>query len=184
MKEILFITGNERKVWQANDVLKQFGVTTSTKDLPIVEIQSHEPKAIVLAKAAAAFEYVGQPLVVCDHSWSFSALKGFPGGYMKDMNYWLEPSDFLALMNGKEDRAVILTEWIVYTDGTITETFVAEFRGKVTEEPRGKGHVACERVVIYDGSSKTIAEHIDAGEHARDMGDSAWVKFGKWYAEL
>lgn len=184
MKDILFITGNERKVWQANDVLKQFNVTVNAKELPIVEIQSHEPKDIVLAKAAAAFKLVGQPLIVCDHSWSFSALNGFPGGYMKDMNYWLEPSDFLALMHDKEDRAVMLTEWIVYTDGVRIESFAAEFRGKVIQEPRGKGHVACERVVVYDGSTKTIAEHIDAGEHARDMDDSAWVKFGKWYAEL
>ena len=36
-------------------------------------------------------------------------------------------------------------------------------------------------MVKFIGSDKTIAEHIDAGEHARDMTKSAWKKFGEWY---
>lgn len=182
MKEILFVTGNPRKVWQANDILTPYDIEVIAKDLPVAEIQSPDPKEIARAKARAAYALAQQALVVCDHFWSFPALKGFPGGYMKDMNHWFEPEDFLALLANKEDRSAVLTENIIYIDESEEREFTAEILGRVINEPRGVGHVACERIVAWDGSDKTIAEHIDAGEHARDMDQSAWVKFGEWYA--
>lgn len=180
-RNILFVTGNKRKVWQAQSVLQPLGIQVESKDLDIVEIQAHDPLDIAIAKAQAAYAQVGQPLVICDHAWSFHALKGFPGGYMKDVNGWFEADDFLALMSGKSDRLVTLTETVVYVDGNVVEHFSVDFPGTVTKEARGTGDVVCERVVVYDGSDKTIAEHVDAGEHARDMSKSAWYKFGEWY---
>ncbi len=183
MKEILFITGNKRKVWQAQDILKRFDIQVNNQDLPVIEIQSSDPHEIAEAKAAAAFKIAKSPLIINDHAWSFPGLNGFPGGYMKDINHWFEPEDFLALMNGKQDRTAILTETIIYVDANKTKSFSVQIKGHMIHEPRGVGHVACERVVVYDGREKTIAEHIDAGEHARDMEKSAWVPFGEWYAK-
>lgn len=183
MKSVLLVTGNERKIWQATDILKAFDVAVEAKDLDITEIQSHDPLAIAQAKAEAAFSLLKQPLVVCDHSWAFHALKGFPGGYMKDVNGWFEPEDFLALMHSKQDRSVTLTETVIFIDEADSRTFSVDYGGKVIHEARGVGSVPCERVVVYDGSDKTIAEHIDAGEHARDMKKSAWHAFGGWYSK-
>lgn len=182
MKEILFVTGNSHKVWQANDILKPFNISVVAKDLPLTEIQSPDPKEIARAKARAAYALGQQALVVCDHSWSFPALNGFPGGYMKDMNHWFEPEDFLALLRDKADRSAILTENIIYIDGSEEREFTTEIHGTVTDEPRGVGYVACERIVAWEGSDRTIAEHIDAHEHARYTDRSAWIKFGAWYA--
>lgn len=183
MKKILFITGNKRKVWQAQDRLKQFGVEVEQGDLDLDEIQNHDPLKIAIAKAEAAYDQYKRPLVVCDHSWNFHALKGFPGGYMKDMNGWFEPEDWLALMKNKEDRSVTLTETIIYIDGSTRKQFSVDFQAKVIDEPRGKSHVSMEQVVSYLDSDKTIAEHIEAGEHARDMSNSAWQHFGEWYSK-
>ncbi|CAN5382233.1 XTP/dITP diphosphatase [soil metagenome] len=182
-KAVLIVTGNKRKIWQATSCLEPLGISVEARDVEIDEIQAHDPIKISLAKARAAFEAVGKPLVICDHSWSFKALNGFPGGYMKDVNQWFEPEDWLALMHGKQERAVVLTEVVVYIDDDGVRTFSADFPGHVLQEARGIGSVSMERVVAFDGTEKTIAEHIDAAEHARDMAHSAWAKFGAWFVE-
>lgn len=182
MKEILFITGNKRKVWQAQTTLEPYGIGVKNESVDLPEIQAHDPLKIAVAKAEVAHSHFKRPLVVCDHSWNFPALKGFPGGYMRDMNMWFTPEDWLALMRDKADRSVMLTETVVYIDNDSHKHFSVHFQGKVIKAPRGRGHVSCEQVIVFDGSDKTIAEHIDAGEHARDMTNSAWRKFAEWYS--
>lgn len=181
MKTVLFVTGNKRKVWQANTTLESFGIQVQQIKLDVAEIQSHNPTEIAITKAKSAFELVQKPLIVCDHAWAIHALNGFPGGYMKDINEWFTADDFLALMRDKTDRSVTLTETIVYTDGESSKTFSVDFKGHIGFDSRGVGSVSGERVTYFDGSDKTIAENIDEGNHARAMEKSAWVLFGEWY---
>jgi XTP/dITP diphosphohydrolase len=178
----IFVTGNKRKIWQAQESLKSFGTTLETQDISMDEIQSTNPEKIVAAKAKAAFASLGQPVVVNDHSWSIAALHGFPGGYMKDMNAWLTTQDFLNLMKDKQDQSAILTETVAYYDGTILQLFSEQYSGSFISKPRGQGLFPSERIFIFNGSSKTIAEHIDKNEHARVMDHSAWVLFANWYS--
>ncbi len=46
--EILFITGNQKKVSQANEALGQFNITAAAQDAPVDEIQHHDPEQISL----------------------------------------------------------------------------------------------------------------------------------------
>jgi inosine/xanthosine triphosphate pyrophosphatase family protein len=184
MKKILFITGNKRKIWQAQSTLEPFGIEVEAKDMDITEIQAHDPLVITEAKAVAAYYFFKQPLVICDHSWSYHALKGFPGGYMKDINKWFELEDWLALMKGKKDRRVTLTETVMFIDGDTKKHFAVEFPAKFIDEARGNGQHANERLTVFDGFTETVAERVDAGQHARDMSKSAWQKFGEWYGSI
>jgi XTP/dITP diphosphohydrolase len=179
--KVTLVTGNKRKIWQAESCLNPLGIEVEPFEVEVHEIQAHNPIEISLAKVRDAYTKVKRPLVVCDHSWNIPALKGFPGGYMQDMNRWFESEDYLALMKDKKDRRIILTETVVYTDGEKEEVFSVEFLAKIIEEMRGTGKFPSERVVVFEGTNKTTAEHIDAGEHARDMSKSAWQKFGEWY---
>jgi XTP/dITP diphosphohydrolase len=181
MKKILFITGNKRKIWQAETTLEPFGIKVEAKDLDVPEIQSHDPMEVARSKANAAYELAGRPVAICDFSWNFPALNGFPGSYMKDMNHWFTSDDFLRLMHGVEDRRVIFIETIVYSDGKETKEFSVTFNATLTHEPRGKNENANYEITIYEGSDKTIAEHYAEGTHARDMSKSAWQAFGEWY---
>ena len=85
MKQITFVTGNSRKFEEASSVLQQYGVTVEQLQLDIDEIQHHDPLEITKAKACAAYQKAGRPVVVNDTSWKIPALNGFPGGYMKDV---------------------------------------------------------------------------------------------------
>lgn len=182
-KQILFVTGNKRKRKQAQDALEPFGIEVVSQDCDVDEIQSRDPKKIAVAKAKAAYEVLQQPLAVNDHFWSIHALNGFPGGYIKDINQWFSAEDYLKLLENKDDRRTTLTEHVIYYDGKNIKDFTVEFHGKFIREKRGIGHVSAEQIVVFDGSDKTIAEHIDLNEHARDVHQSAWTKFGKWYRE-
>jgi len=183
MKKVLFVTGNQRKVWEAQDVLKEFDVQVEGWELDVVEIQSHDALEIGLAKAEAAFAAAERPLVVCDHFWSIPALGGFPGGYMADMNGWFTPQDFLRLMEGQTDRTIIMTDVVVYIDETGTKPFVSKHPAKVTDEAHGKFPVPCAQVIMFDGQTKTFAELVDEDKQIHDMSNSAWRKFGQWYSQ-
>lgn len=182
-KRVLLITGNKRKIKQAKDVLAEFDIDVAVKDLDVPEIQSHDPIKVTIAKAKAAYERAGEPVLVCDFGWSVPALKGFPGSYMADMNHWFTPHDFLRLMDGVEDRTIILTDTVAYTDGTQTKHFTTTFNAKLIHEPRGKSPNMNEQITIYDGSEKTIAQHVEEGTHARDMSKTAWRHFAEWYSK-
>ena len=67
--------------------------------------------------------------MVSDDTWDIPSLKGCPGAYMKSINYWFTPDDFLRLMKGVENREIILHQYIAYTDGSVTEVFKNDISG-------------------------------------------------------
>jgi non-canonical purine NTP pyrophosphatase (RdgB/HAM1 family) len=180
MKKFTFVTGNPRKIRDMRTACAEFNIEVEQKDLDMDEIQSHDPHLISLAKAEKAFELNGdQPVVINDAFWQITTLKGFPGGYMKDMQRWLEPQDWIALMAGKQDRRISCTETIIYKDANQTHVIAKEFWGEVTaDQPKGEG-TSMEQVVFIDGRS--IAEYANAHEHA--FKEYIWHDFARWFAD-
>ena len=186
MKEIIVVTGNRRKVRQAQDAMEPYGITVIGESVPVDEIQTPDNDVhgneVARAKARAAFALLVKPLIVCDQHWEIPSLGSFPGAYMKDMDKFLKPEKILAMLADEEDRSIILYENVVFTDGKEEQIFTATYHGTIAPEPRGNDGQASGRLIIYDGTDLTIAEHRDRGEHARDMSKSAWKLFGEWYA--
>lgn len=187
MKKLYFATTNQEKLKNAQIVCSQVGITIKPASIDIYEIQGEDPEAIVRDKARRSFEVLGEPVVVSDDSWDIKALNGFPGPYMKSINYWFSPQDFIRLMQGVEDRRVVLSQYLVYTDGGGAQVFRSEIRGQIVHEPRGSfGSSPNAAVIAIDSDDgKTIAEaheQDDAAikqryENRRD----AWHEFIEWY---
>ena len=183
MKSVLFATTNARKIYEANETLSAYDIAVTPIQLTIDEIQHADPAEITKQKAITAFEAAGKPVVVSDTSWSIPSLGGFPGGYMKDVSAWLQPHDWLALMNQYEDRTIECHEHLAYYDGTTLQHFVSIYSGQIAREafvPR-KPTDSIECVTILYGD-KTMAEQIEAGEVA-SAGEELyhWQQFAKWY---
>ncbi len=179
-KQVTFVTGNARKFRDMQKACAEFGIAVIQEEHDIDEIQSHDPHKISLAKAEKAYELAGKPVVINDAFWSIPALKGFPGGYMKDVWQWFEPEDFVHLMQGKADRRICVTETVIYKDEHETHVISKEFWGEITGEIEGPAsQPSMERVIFIDG--KSIATHHAAGESA--IKEYIWHDFARWFAD-
>lgn len=180
MNNIIFVTGNHRKIGEARSSCSLFDLTVEQHIVDIDEIQSHDPLKIAEHKATQAFQSLALPLVVNDAFWSIPSLGGFPGGYMKDIAEWFDPKDFLALMKDKKDRSVMITECIVYKDHETTKMFTKVFKGTIGEQIKGDGN-SIERVAVFNG--RTLAEHHDLGQFSEKPEDQLWYDFAYWYTD-
>lgn len=190
MKSIYFATSNVEKIQIAQTVCANEGVTVRSVSLEIDEIQGEDSEVIVRDKARRAYEQLGMPLVVSDDTWDIPALKGFPGAYMKSINYWFSPDDFLKLMEGVGDRKIILHQYLAYTNGSVTKVFKNDIPGQIIKESRGKNEKSPNMTVtvLDSDSGKTIAEVFEQGEEAviaryKNRPD-AWHEFIEWYKNI
>ena len=183
-KKIAFITGNPHKLEEAKSVLKDYDITIESLQFDIDEIQHYNPLEITKAKARAAYEKAGYPIVVNDSSWEIPALGGFPGGYMKDVANWFTAEDFLALMKDKNDRRIILHDVVAYFDGEQLKLFISDQTGVFINEPRGEGTSMNQVVSMEDSDGLTIAEEFALRHDGTEINPDHfqhWQKFGEWF---
>lgn len=190
MNTIYFVTSNPEKIQIAQTVCAEANLDVKPVSLEIDEIQGEDPEMIVRDKAERAYEKLGMPVVVSDDTWDISALRGFPGAYMKSINYWFTPEDFIRLMDGVEDRRITLHQYLAYTDGTITEVFRNDIEGQIINEVRGKSEKSPNMTVtvLDSDNGKTIAEVFEQGTEAviaryKNLPD-AWHGFVEWYKKI
>ncbi len=115
---VLFCTTNQHKIIQAQVALKKHGISIEQLSIDVDEVQSADPNYIIEHKAQSMFAKVGKPLIVSDDSWRIPALNGFPGAYMKHVNHWFSPKDWIAIMEQHDDKRIFLERRLAYTDGT------------------------------------------------------------------
>ncbi len=180
-RAVTFVTGNQRKFRHLQQACVPRGITVKQLVVEIDEIQGHDPTRIAEHKAGEAFKRAGEvPVVICDDYWAIPALRGFPGGYMKDIHEWFEDTDFIHLMQGKTDRRIILTQTLLYKDAGQTKTFTKEIPGQIVTTPKGRGN-SLERVVTLVGSGLTLAECHELQQPIIPEEASVWHAFAQWF---
>lgn len=178
MKTIHYITENNHKFETVRAFLEKHGIEISQKVLPIYEIQSKDGVEIAKSKAKQAWKTIKEPLFVNDAFWIIPSLKGFPGPYMKYMNDWLEPDDFLKLMNGKTDRTIILRDTIVYIDENGPNVFTNDYYGEILENKyEGDYKYPLDAVASLSKNKKSIAEENGIQKFSTE---GSWADFAKW----
>lgn len=187
MRQVSFVSGNQRKQAEARAVLATYGIAVKPCQVAIDEIQHDDPQAIARAKARAAYAAIGRPVVVNDSFWEIPALGGFPGGYMKQIAQWLTAADFLALMRNKADRRIFLHDTVVYNDQSGPRLFSARRVGTIIDAVRGDA-TSFQSVVVMQGAHRTIAEIVarrgTADTDRINLDDYPhWHQFGAWYAQ-
>lgn len=183
MNPLIFCTGNQEKFANAELVCKSHSIDVVQRRLEIAEIQSENAEEILQDKLAKAYDLIGQPVLVSDDSWEIPDLKGFPGPYMKSINTWFKPEDYLRLTLPLEDRSIYLVQWLGFTDGTEVKTFQLRTKGTLLREIKGEYGAANHKLVTMDGDNgKSIAEIYDQGLNRDDRAVSQnWHEFARWY---
>lgn len=185
MLKLLCATTNEQKFGIAKHILASFNIDVERVSLEIDEIQGEDSTAIIRDKAQKAYKKVRKPVIVTDDSWSIPALGGFPGPYMKSINHWFTPEDFINLMQHKTDRTIFLHQYVAYHDSTSVHIFTNDIPGKVVPEPRGSFGPPIMHVAALQGDNGlTISEAYDRSNQHNEARlanpDDAWRQLGEW----
>jgi XTP/dITP diphosphohydrolase len=183
--QLICATGNMQKFGIGQTILREYDIELVQKPLDIDEIQGEDPGPVLRDKALKAYAALQKPIVVSDDWWDIPALRGFPGAYMKSINHWFTPEDFIALMSGKTDRRIILHAQLAYTDGQEIRIFSNDLAGTIVGSPRGTYGPPVMHVAAMDyDEGRTISETYDQGlEHTvdrlQDRGD-AWRQLARF----
>jgi non-canonical purine NTP pyrophosphatase (RdgB/HAM1 family) len=178
MKKINYITENEMKFGLAKSFFDKQSLKINQKILSINEIQSNDGIEIAISKAKQAWEIIEEPLFVNDSFWIIPSLRGFPGPYMKYINEWFKPEDFLKLMDGKKDRTIILRDTIVYIDKNKQKVFTSDYYGEILNKKfEGKYKYPIDTIVSFSKNKKSIAEENGINKFSIK---GSWTDFASW----
>lgn len=181
MKELIFVTGNNNKFHTAEHILNSAGFKLEQTILEIDEIQGEDASIIALDKAQKAYDKVRKPLVISDDTWSITGLNGWPGPYMKSMNHWLTPNDFLNLTKELEDRTVYLHQIAVYQDKNIKKIFTNSIKGELLDIVADFPGVPWMRVVSLTSDGRSLAEvRHSSPEQLAIENDNVWHNVVDW----
>lgn len=181
---LLCATGNLHKFSLGQRAFERHGIQLEQIAIEIDEIQGEDAEVILHDKAKKAFAVTSKPVLVSDDSWSISALNGFPGAYMKSVNHWLEPEDFMNLMQDKKDRTIYLEQRLACIDDKEIVTFNKRLTGTIVKEPRSHTGPPIMRIVELEDDGMTIAELYDNGiANKHGLERDAWKDAADWYAE-
>lgn len=141
--EFLYVTSNPLKFKKAAHHLASYGITLRSAEYDFEEIQGKDAQKIVTHKLAQAYAHFQKPVLVSDDSWSIPALNGFPGAYMKEVNGWFQPEDWLQLMQGRADQRIFLESYLGFKDGqrekifhyTRPNVFLNQAKGEMPNAP-------------------------------------------------
>lgn len=183
MKKVLYITGNQNKLENAKAFLADYEIIPESRKVELQEIQSNDAVAIAVQKARDAFALLGEPVLVNDASWHIPALNGFPGPYMRYVVDWFTTDDLLKLMDGKDDRTIILRDTIVYKDGENEKIFTNDIHGTLLDAPKGDGGGPfVTKIISLEDSGRSIAEAKIVGYSEKEK--PLWQEFAQWFKSV
>ena len=190
MQQIYFATGNKQKMKYAKVVTKDANFNLVQLPIETPEIQGEDYHEIVRDKLARKFELSrGAPVVASDDMWDIPGLNGFPGPYMKSMNHWFSPQNFIDLTKNLQDRRAFLHLNLAYKDNIHEKYFKDTIEGELLKEPRGESGFSDQHVVVLQfDNGRSISELVDKGEDSSPERVAnlyrIWQQFIDWHKTI
>ncbi len=154
MKEVVFITGNQKK---ADYLARMIGFDIEHVKVDLDEIQSLDLREVVQHKLHQAYKEIKRPVLVEDVSLEFKALGRLPGTFIKWFQEEMSHEELCRMLDGK-DRTALAKCTFGYFDGREEKFFEGILVGTVPEHPSGNGGFGFDPIFIPEGFSVTRAE--------------------------
>jgi non-canonical purine NTP pyrophosphatase (RdgB/HAM1 family) len=151
----LFVSGNAGK---AREVAAILGFPLERLEADIPEIQALDVAEVVQAKALAAFELAGRPVLVEDTGLYITALHGLPGALVKWFLATVGPGGICDMLPPGVPRTAIARTAVALHDGSTVTVITGEIPGQITTSPRGTLGFGWDPIFQPDGASGTFAE--------------------------
>lgn len=136
-REIHFATGNRNKFNEVAASLIGYNITAEWFECDLEEPQSESIEYISTKKARAAFEIIDVPVIADDTGLFVRSLDGFPGPYTAYAAKTIGMKGIRDLLG--DDRSAVFSSVVTYVDGSTVRTFRGDIRGRIVDEPTGKG---------------------------------------------
>lgn len=154
MKEIVMATGNVGKWEIAKDIFGSYNLKLLREKIDTPEIQSSSVEEVSLHSAKYAAEKLNKPVIKSDVGYYIEELGGFPGPFVKFINEMLKPEDILNMLDGKENRKIILKECLTYYEpGKEPVQFISEEEANISNYKAGEGSTF-DQILILKGFDK------------------------------
>ncbi len=178
-KEIVFVTTNQHKVKEAQELLKKYTITNV--DLQLPELQAPQEE-IVIAKASAACLELNKPVVVDDTGFYINALGGMPGQYGAHFIKALGTEKIGKIASIFDDKTVTFKTCVAYAEpGNKPLVFVGEVTGKILDKPRGGNHgFGYDLLFVPDGHTRTYAEMTTEEKNKISQRQQAFLKLADY----
>jgi XTP/dITP diphosphohydrolase len=163
---IRFVTGNPHKLEQIAAVLDQPLIQT---DIDLPEIQAVTVQDVIEQKARAAYQMVGEPVLVEDTSLRFVAWNGLPGALIKWFLTTVGNEGLCQMLATYDDKRAIAEAVLGYFDGHEFLTFSGKVAGTIADPPRGANGFGWDPLFQPNGSDKTFGEMTSEETHPFNM---------------
>lgn len=156
---VVYVTGNEHK---ARYFVQILGMGIEHAPADVDEIQSLNLADVVAAKAKAAYQQIGKPVIVEDTLLSIDHLGRLPGTYIKWFIEELGLEKICRLADGDESRTAYASAAFAYYDGTEAIVIEGGLTGKIAVSPQGDEGFGWNPIFIPEGQGQTMGEMDDA----------------------
>ena len=179
---ITFITGNEHKVKEAENIFKDYDIELEHIDLGYDELQG-TLEEVALSGAKYASRKLDRPVIVEDAGLFIKALKGFPGTYSHYVQDTRGNQGILKLMEDVSDRYAEFRSVIGYcAPNSEPKTFLGKVKGEIAVEERGDLGFAFDPLFYVPSLDKTFGELTTEEKNQFSHRKNSLMKFIEWYS--
>jgi XTP/dITP diphosphohydrolase len=152
---IYFITSNQNKVKEAQEILKK-KINKANLDIP--EIQSLNVEEVVKDKARKAYKKIKMPVLVEDTGLYIESLNNFPGALVKWMLGTIGNEGICSLLKNEKNRKISAKTCYCLYNGKNFHIFVGVSNGTLPQNPKGKSDFGWDSIFVPTGYTKSFAE--------------------------
>lgn len=169
----VFVTSNANKWLEAQRIL---GYAIERVELELEEPQAESVGQVALAKAKAAYQRLGRPVIVEDAGVELLGLGGFPGPFIK---YWEKLGGLASICraaDGLGDRRVRAVCALAICSEAGSQVVEGAVEGVLSLQPRGQNGFGWDAIFVPKGEGRTFAEMTAAEKDARSHRRKAWER--------
>ena len=140
MDNLIFVTGNKKKLEEVQAILSPISI--QSQDIDLVEIQG-SAEQVTIAKAKAAADRIQGTVVIEDTCLCFNAFNGLPGPYIKWFLKEIGPQGLWKMVQNFSDHSAYAMCTFAYCEpGNSPILFKGITNGTIVP-PRGDNNFGC-----------------------------------------
>ena len=180
---ITFITGNEHKVIEAENIFKNYDIKLEHIDLGYTEPQG-TLEEVAISGAKYACRKLERPVIVEDAGLFIRALNDFPGTYSHFVQDTIGNQGILKLLNDADDRYAEFRSVIGYcAPNSEPKIFLGKVKGEIAVEEKGDLGFAFDPIFYVPSVSKTFGELTTEEKNQFSHRKNSLKKFIEYYSK-